>query len=598
MSLTARCHDCGKSIKVKDEFAGKKVRCPNCSSIIEIPAKPDVADDDDFPMGELPAAKPARRTDDDDLSDLDDAPVAKRRVPKPVKKKSTQEKSTNKKSTGTNSKLVLRIVGWGSIAVVVIVLIASIGPIQKAMTRQMFSQRLVWKNFRHPSGAAQVEMPGLPKLDAKQSLDGAQMYSYQTRNLQTSLTTVMLPREAQIAMETIPGTTELMFNEMKKRALAQPGTKLISSSPITAGSYHGMEMKLNVQGNINMMRVYAFSNSIVCAEFVTPDESTYTSARDRFFDSLRGPGGLHIRDLPSKSQEIPTSPVGPTGGAKTLAEARKAHRTKLIRKETAAQPLPEAPPALATTVRYESPAGQLAAYLTTIPNDGKRHPAIVWISGGDCNSIDDSFFRDAPANNDQTASEFWKAGVVTMYVSLRGGNDNPGFKEGFFGEVDDVIAAADYLSKLGGIDPGRIYLGGHSTGGTLALPVAETTDRFRTVFSFGPADDIRGYGDGFTPFDTRQQNEFDVRMPAKWIDSIQTRTFVMEGTQDGNVIALQRMAAVSKNSNVRFLIGPATHFSILLPTTRLIASKILRDEGPTTNITLEESELSKLKYAQ
>ena len=32
-----------------------------------------------------------------------------------------------------------------------------------------------------------------------------------------------------------------------------------------------------------------------------------------------------------------------------------------------------------------------------------------------------------------------------MFPSLRGGNNNPGSKEGFFGEVDDVLAAADLL---------------------------------------------------------------------------------------------------------------------------------------------------------
>jgi dipeptidyl aminopeptidase/acylaminoacyl peptidase len=59
---------------------------------------------------------------------------------------------------------------------------------------------------------------------------------------------------------------------------------------------------------------------------------------------------------------------------------------------------------------------------------------------------------------------------------LRGGNDNPGRREGFLGEVDDVLAAADHLSKLPHIDPTQIYLGGHSTGGTLALLVAECSN--------------------------------------------------------------------------------------------------------------------------
>jgi dipeptidyl aminopeptidase/acylaminoacyl peptidase len=60
-----------------------------------------------------------------------------------------------------------------------------------------------------------------------------------------------------------------------------------------------------------------------------------------------------------------------------------------------------------------------------------------------------------------------------MFPSLRGGNDNPGRHGGFYGEVDDVLAAHDYLSRQPYVDPKRIYPGGHSTGGTLALLTAE-----------------------------------------------------------------------------------------------------------------------------
>ena len=67
-----------------------------------------------------------------------------------------------------------------------------------------------------------------------------------------------------------------------------------------------------------------------------------------------------------------------------------------------------------------------------------------------------------------------------------------------------MLAAADYLARQDYVDPKRIYLGGHSTGGTLVMLVAESTDRFRAVFSFGPADDVRGYGPSYLPFDTSE----------------------------------------------------------------------------------------------
>ena len=38
-------------------------------------------------------------------------------------------------------------------------------------------------------------------------------------------------------------------------------------------------------------------------------------------------------------------------------------------------------------MQYDSPVGKLAAYLSPDPNDGKRHPAIIWITGGDRNTI-------------------------------------------------------------------------------------------------------------------------------------------------------------------------------------------------------------------
>src|SRR5436305_14755455 len=108
-----------------------------------------------------------------------------------------------------------------------------------------------------------------------------------------------------------------------------------------------------------------------------------------------------------------------------------------------------------------------------------------------------------------------------MFPSLRGGNDNPGQKEGFLGEVDDVLAARDFLEKQPYVDPKRIYLGGHSTGGTLALLVAECSDRFRAVFAFGPIDDVAGYGRNsvFLPFDLSDPREINVRSPIYWLDS-------------------------------------------------------------------------------
>jgi dienelactone hydrolase len=279
----------------------------------------------------------------------------------------------------------------------------------------------------------------------------------------------------------------------------------------------------------------------------------------------------------------------------SLIEARRGFKTKLVRRQSNQQPAPEPPPGLFRMVRYDSPAGKLAAYLTPDPNDGQKHPAIIWITGGDCNSIDEGCWNEGPPSNDQSASAFRKAGIVTMFPSLRGGNNNPGVKEGFLGEVDDVLAAADYLGQQEFVDSSRIYLGGHSTGGTLALLVAECSDRFRAVFSFGPVDNVAGYPPEFLPFDTSNRREIELRSPGPWLASIKSPTFAFEGTVQGNLSALQAMARSSTNPNAHFVaVRGASHFSILAPVTRLIADKVLADNGPASKLTFTEEELGRL----
>jgi dipeptidyl aminopeptidase/acylaminoacyl peptidase len=236
----------------------------------------------------------------------------------------------------------------------------------------------------------------------------------------------------------------------------------------------------------------------------------------------------------------------------------------------------------------------MAAYLSVPPKDAKKRPAIVWITGGDCNSIDQGCWEKQPPSNDQSARAFREAGIVMMFPSLRGGNNNPGVKEGFLGEVDDVIAATDFLAKQEFVDPDRIYLGGHSTGGTLVMLVSACSDRYRAVFSFGPVEDVGGYGPEYCPFDVSNPRELELRSPGRWVNTLKSPTFVFEGTVQGNISSLQAMSQACTNPKMKFFpVRGANHFSLLDPTTRLIAGKILKDDGPTTTITFTPDEVNK-----
>ncbi|MDQ0463175.1 dienelactone hydrolase [Caulobacter ginsengisoli] len=279
--------------------------------------------------------------------------------------------------------------------------------------------------------------------------------------------------------------------------------------------------------------------------------------------------------------------------AETLAQARAAHPTSVVG-EAGGDPADKPPARLFRMTSYPSAVGDLAAYVTPSPGDGRRHPAIIWITGGDANSIGD-VWGPRPARNDQTARAFREAGIVMMFPSLRGGNRNPGHREGGYGEVDDILAAAAWLARQDYVDPARIYLGGHSTGGTFALLTAECSDRFRAVFAFGPIGQFdRQYGE-FLGVDLRDPQEVALRSPVRWLGSIRSPTFVFEGDRQGNTFDLLEMKRANTNPLAHFYVVPrASHFSILAPATALIARKINADVAARSNLQFEQAELDYL----
>jgi dipeptidyl aminopeptidase/acylaminoacyl peptidase len=277
-----------------------------------------------------------------------------------------------------------------------------------------------------------------------------------------------------------------------------------------------------------------------------------------------------------------------------LSQARRAFKTRVHPKPKRGAPADAAPPEVFNTITYPAAPGKLKAYVTPDPKTGRKHAAIIWITGGDCNSIGDVWTPASP-DNDQTAAAYRQAGIVMMFPSLRGGNDNPGTKQGFLGEVEDILSAAKWLEKQPYVNPNRIYLGGHSTGGTLAMLVAESSARFRNVFAFGPVGDVAGYGanSNFLPFDIRDDGEVAVRSPIYWLSSVKSPLWVIEGTRESNIESLHEMEKANTNRNIRFLaVAGANHFNVLAPINKLIAQKIRNDFGARTNIKLTETELN------
>ena len=208
---------------------------------------------------------------------------------------------------------------------------------------------------------------------------------------------------------------------------------------------------------------------------------------------------------PAPILTIPPATPGLELGAESYPEARRRFATKLVRPGPASDrhdPLPVPPGAVASP--YESAGRTLHAVASPVESGSARRPAVLFLHGG---------FTFGSGHWEMTRP-FRDAGYVVMVPTLRGENGQAGACSFFYDEVDDVLAAADSLRARRDVDPGRVFLAGHSVGGTLVLLTSLTSDRFAAAASFSGAPDqiewTRGRADRI-PFAPDRPDEFRLR---------------------------------------------------------------------------------------
>ncbi|MEM9101211.1 MAG: prolyl oligopeptidase family serine peptidase [Pseudomonadota bacterium] len=266
--------------------------------------------------------------------------------------------------------------------------------------------------------------------------------------------------------------------------------------------------------------------------------------------------------------------------AASLLTLRNDIKTRLIKEVRQENQNLNVPQSIFKIVKYPTPIGEMTAYISQPKENKQRYPAIIWISGGfPVGGISSSAWTEQPKSNDQSAKAYRKAGIITMYPTLRGTHGNPGFQEGFYGEVNDIISALNFLKQQSYVDPKAIYLGGHSTGGTLALLVAASTDEFKAIFAFGPVTSPAGYGRQYIFYNPEVLYEKHLRSPIYFLSYIETPTFIIEG-QNGNTLDLKLLKLANQNENITFItISGGNHFDILFSSNQFIASKFIKKKS-------------------
>jgi dipeptidyl aminopeptidase/acylaminoacyl peptidase len=208
------------------------------------------------------------------------------------------------------------------------------------------------------------------------------------------------------------------------------------------------------------------------------------------------------------------------------AKDRAAFKTGLVIRAPAPQPhgMPSAPRGV-REIDYPSGDLRLRAWIGLPAGAPERASVVLFLHGGFAFSEEDW----------EMARPFLEAGHAVVMPSVRGENGQAGTYSMFFDEVGDVLAVTDYVRSQPWADPQRIYVAGHSAGGTLAMLVALASPHYRAVAPFSGSPDQLMLAKGLpkiVPFDRKVQAEYEIRSPLCYATSFKAPARLFLGRRE------------------------------------------------------------------
>lgn len=181
-------------------------------------------------------------------------------------------------------------------------------------------------------------------------------------------------------------------------------------------------------------------------------------------------------------------------------------------------------------VRLPGDGATLGGYLYKPEAGRPPHPALLLLHGFGRNAWTDRHLAELAASS----------GYKVLSLSLRGWLGSDGDNDQGGRQVDDVIAAIDWLRRLPSVDPGRIGLIGASMGGQVALLAAARRPAIRCVAALFPPTDLpRWYEENpyVRPYldDIADAAGLAARSPINHANEIDVPVLMMHGDKDENV---------------------------------------------------------------
>ncbi|WP_299823405.1 alpha/beta fold hydrolase [uncultured Pontibacter sp.] len=193
---------------------------------------------------------------------------------------------------------------------------------------------------------------------------------------------------------------------------------------------------------------------------------------------------LDVNKQPVQSPEVLEQLIKPLtpGQALSVTLLRNGKR-KVLRGKALAAPLASSPHAKVTYGQVPFREGLLRT-VTYVPKAPGRHPAILFIPGFPCRSVDD--YGHTPYS--QLIEGWNERGYVVMLVEKPGLGDNLNTPDclqiDLYTEIEAFEQGLLQLKRLSEVDPEQVFLFGHSMGGIIA-PVLSQKHAIKGVMVYG-----------------------------------------------------------------------------------------------------------------
>lgn len=260
MAISFECTGCGRAYNVKDDLAGRRIRCKSCEAVLTVPQ--DAEGEEDWLEG--------------DMDDWNSPPQA---LPKKKSSTSKKKKGSRKKAASNLAPRIGAILGGVFTFLVVAGFVARL--VVNLANRPDMRARQVnveWQDYTTPDGAFSVQMPGFTKLNPRAMVvPGGSSYVAETPQFACGISIEPVPFQAR-------GASPDEILDALRTGLPMEGASNVSDGQIAGNRAIRFDMSRNGvnsqnQATVNGNTLYTFSYAY--------RRSLDAATSEKFFGSIR-----------------------------------------------------------------------------------------------------------------------------------------------------------------------------------------------------------------------------------------------------------------------------------------------------------------------